>query len=105
MKDEEEKIRRSQMLFQVIRHFKNASNFARVLCVRHSAVSQWLKTGQVPALRCYQIEVFTRGKFKANQLLAEDNKKKIKNCLPIQKKIVACNRKIGESKDGTISKS
>lgn len=67
--NDNERIRRTRTLFDVIRYFKNASNFAKALHVKHSAVSQWLKKGEVPELRCYQIEVFTQGRFKAEQLL------------------------------------
>ena len=33
MKDEEEKTRHNQTLFKVVRHFKNASNLAKILDV------------------------------------------------------------------------
>lgn len=67
---EYERIKHQQILFEVVRYFKNASNFAKALHVKHAAVSQWLKKGEIPELRCYQIEVFTCGYFKAAELIA-----------------------------------
>lgn len=67
--DDVERIQYQKTLFAVVRYFKNASNFAKALHVKQSAVSQWLKKGELPELRCYQIEVYTCGRFKAEELL------------------------------------
>ena len=58
-----------QLLHVVIRHYGNATELAKALDVEHPAISQWLKKGRIPELRCYQIEIVSHGKFKAADLL------------------------------------
>jgi hypothetical protein len=49
----------------VVAYFGGPLKTARALRCTHPAVYQWLAAGVVPELRQYQIEVVTRGKFRA----------------------------------------
>lgn len=62
------------MIEQIITHFNGQASLARVLDVDRSAVNQWLKTGKMPPYRAIQIEVVTKGKFKAVDIIAEGAK-------------------------------
>lgn len=56
------------MIEQVIEHFGGVTKTARALGVTSQAVSQWRAAGMVPEMRAYQIELKTKGKFKAERL-------------------------------------
>lgn len=49
----------------VIAHFGTATAAAKALGVTKGAVSQWATSGQIPALRQYQIERVTGGALRA----------------------------------------
>lgn len=51
---------------EVLRHFEGISGLARTLGVTTQAISQW--KGEIPENRAYQIEVLSKGHFKATRL-------------------------------------
>jgi len=53
-------------LSDVIKHFGGISGLAAALECTTQAISQWDEL--IPEQRAYQIEVITKGKFKASQL-------------------------------------
>ena len=57
------------LFMDVIRHFDNQASLARALSVTPSAVSQWLRRASIPAEKAIEIEIITKGKLKAVDLL------------------------------------
>lgn len=55
-------------LKELIGHFGSQAALARVLNVSRVAVTYWCAEGQLPPLRAVQIEVLTKGVFKAVDL-------------------------------------
>ena len=53
------------MVKTIVEYFGGVAETARLLGVSQPAVSQWLKHNQLPPARAVQIEVLSRGKFKA----------------------------------------
>lgn len=51
---------------QVIQFWKTGTNVARVLGCSQAVVSEWLKAGQVPEARQYQIEIASGGRLRAD---------------------------------------
>ncbi len=51
---------------EVVEHFGSKSNLARALGVSRASVSDWIN--DIPEGRCYQIEVLTGRKIKAQDL-------------------------------------
>jgi DNA-binding transcriptional regulator YdaS (Cro superfamily) len=51
---------------EVIEHFGGITALARRLGVTSQAISQW--KGEIPEPRGYQIEVLSKGRFKADRL-------------------------------------
>ena len=56
------------MYEKIINHFGGINKLAVALGVSHPAVCQWAVNG-IPAARAIQIEVLTRGKFKAIEIV------------------------------------
>lgn len=56
----------------VVLHFGSRNKLAKALGISLPAVSRWRDT--MPVGRAYQIEVLTKGKFKASDLIARDEK-------------------------------
>lgn len=50
----------------VVAHFEGITGLANALGITTQAISQW--GGRIPPQRAYQIEVLSRGKFKATRL-------------------------------------
>lgn len=50
---------------KVVEHFGSPAALARALGIKRQAISQW--EGQIPLTRQYQIQVITKGKFKAQE--------------------------------------
>lgn len=57
------------LFMDVIRHFDNQASLARALSVTPSAVSQWLRRASIPAEKAIEIEIITKGKFRAVDLI------------------------------------
>ncbi|MFA7174487.1 MAG: Cro/CI family transcriptional regulator [Kiritimatiellia bacterium] len=57
------------MIKMVVEYFGGVAETARLLGVSQPAVSQWLKHNRIPPARAVQIEVLTKGKFKAADIL------------------------------------
>lgn len=51
---------------EVIEHFEGITGLAKQLGCTTQAISQW--KGQIPEPRAYQIEVLSKGRFKADRL-------------------------------------
>lgn len=52
---------------QIIQHFKTQAGLARALGLERMTVSNWKKRG-IPLGRAVEIEVLTKGKFKAKKI-------------------------------------
>jgi hypothetical protein len=52
----------------VIQHFEGVTGLARQLGCTSQAISQWKRHGTIPKVRAFQIEVLSKGKFKATRL-------------------------------------
>lgn len=50
---------------KVIEHFGGVRQTAEALIISYQAVQQWRTAEEIPVSRQFQIEVVTRGKFKA----------------------------------------
>ena len=61
--------RKTSMIRTIIEHFGGVAETARLLGVSQPAVSQWLKHNGIPPARAVQIEVISKGKFKAAEIL------------------------------------
>lgn len=46
---------------------KSQTKVARALGIAQSNVSKWVKSGHVPELRQYQLQLLTKGKLKADK--------------------------------------
>lgn len=57
------------MIKSIVDHFGGVSETARLLGVSAPAVSQWIKHNRIPPARAVQIEVLSKGKFKAADML------------------------------------
>ena len=57
------------MIKTIVDHFGGVNETARLLGVSAPAVSQWLKHDHIPPARAVQIEVLSKGKFKAAAML------------------------------------
>jgi DNA-binding transcriptional regulator YdaS (Cro superfamily) len=53
----------------LIDYFGGTGAVAAALGIRSQAVSRWIREKSVPEARAYQVEVLTRGKLKAANLL------------------------------------
>lgn len=52
----------------VIEHFEGVTGLARQLGCTSQAISAWKRQGTIPEIRAFQIEVLSKGKFKATRL-------------------------------------
>lgn len=52
---------------EVVEFFETQEKAALALGVTQQAISAWLKRGEIPELRKYQIEKITKGKIKCQQ--------------------------------------
>ncbi len=52
---------------RVINHFGSIKDVAEACGIEIPSVYEWLRNGVVPSVREWQIEVLTRGKFKAKR--------------------------------------
>lgn len=52
----------------VIQHFEGVTSLARKLGCTSQAISAWKREGTIPEIRAFQIEVLSKGKFKAARL-------------------------------------
>lgn len=59
---------KSNLLVQLIDYYDGIVHLADALGITMSAISQWRT---IPKHRAYQIEVLTKGKFKAKAILKE----------------------------------
>ncbi len=66
-----------EALSEVIQHFGGCTKLATALGIKHPAISQWVKKGRIPPLRCYQIENCSKGKFTFDQLCFLNEQAKI----------------------------
>lgn len=57
------------MIKTIVEYFGGVAETARLLGVSQPAVSQWLKHNRIPPARAVQIEVVSKGKFKAAAML------------------------------------
>lgn len=44
------------LMAMIIKHYGSQRNLARALCVTDGAVSQWIKSGWIPAIQAIRIE-------------------------------------------------
>lgn len=59
----------NELLNQIIDHFGSQANLARTLKIKSMAITNWRKRKSIPAIRAYQIQKITRGKFKASNII------------------------------------
>jgi hypothetical protein len=52
----------------IIEHFEGVTSLARQLGCTSQAISAWKREGTIPELRAFQIEMLSKGKFKADRL-------------------------------------
>lgn len=52
---------------EVIEYFGSQDKAAKALSISQPALSKWVKSGEVPKLRQYQIEKVTNGKLKTSK--------------------------------------
>ena len=63
---------KNMSLEKVIEHFGSQSALANTLGITQGAVSQWVSDGSIPPARAIEIEVITKGEFKAVDLVQCD---------------------------------
>jgi DNA-binding transcriptional regulator YdaS (Cro superfamily) len=51
----------------IVKYFGGQAATARALGMSQPSIAGWVKSGVIPQLRQYQIEVLTKGKFKAKK--------------------------------------
>lgn len=57
-----------ELMNRLVQHFGSRAALARALGINRQAVYQW---DVVPESRAYQIEVLTKGRIKANEILTQ----------------------------------
>ncbi|KAA3639425.1 MAG: hypothetical protein DWP95_10285 [Proteobacteria bacterium] len=59
----------NELLNKIIDHFGSQANLARTLKIKSMAITNWRKRKSIPAIRAYQIQKITKGKFKASNII------------------------------------
>jgi len=60
-------IMEAMQINHVLEHFgKSQTKLAQALDIAQSNIARWVKSGEIPKLRQYQIQLLTKGKLKAD---------------------------------------
>ena len=62
---------------ELIAHFGSQVKMATALGVTQGAISQWVSGGGLPAGRAVQVEIMTKGEFRAIDIVAPNEKEDV----------------------------